>query len=146
MKKHVGFQLGVLNETLAADLAFERFFARVNTNVSPQVVLKGEACSARLTRKRFSFVDRLVRPERLPLCKSFATHHAFVRMFPSMNTSVALQRERVPETLPALRALVRLFNGVHNLMSLQAALSFEGLPTGGADERPGVCVYDLMSF
>lgn len=146
MKQHVGFQLGVLNETLAADLTFERLFARVDTNVSPQVVLKGEARSTSLTRKRFSFVDRLVRPERFPLRKSFATHHAFVRMFPSMNTSVALQRERVPEALPALRALVRLFNSVYNLMSLQVALSFEGLPTGGAGEGPRVCVNNLMSL
>lgn len=62
MKKHVGFQLGVLDETLAADLTLERFFTCVNTNVPLQVVLKGEACSAHLTREGFPPVDRLVRP------------------------------------------------------------------------------------
>lgn len=136
MKKHVGFQLGVLNETLAADLAFERFFTCVNTDVSLQVVLKGEARSTRLACERFPFVDRLVRPERSPLCKSFATHRAFVGMFTSVSTFVALQCERIPETLPALRALVRLLDSVYDLMSPQVAFSFEGLPTGGADERP----------
>lgn len=31
-------------------------------------------------------------------------------------------------------------------MSLEVALSFEALPTGGADERPRVCVYKLVSL
>ena len=102
MEKHVCFQLVVLDETLPADFAFERLFTRVDTNVSLQVVLQGEARSTRLTRKHFPSVDRLVRPERPPLDKSFATHRAFVRMFTSVNAFVALQRERVPEALPAL--------------------------------------------
>lgn len=67
-------------------------------------------------------------------------------MFTSVSALVALQRKRVPETLPALGALVWLFAGVYDLVSLQVALSFEGLPTGGADERPRICVYDLMSL
>lgn len=146
MKKHVSLQLVVLDETQPADFTFERFFTCVNTNVSLQVVLEGEARSTRLTGKYFPSVDRLVCPERSPLCKSFATHRAFVRMLTSVNTSVALQRERVPETLPALRALVRLFGCVNDLMSLQVALSFEALPAGGADERPRARVHELMSL
>lgn len=35
-----------------------------------------------------------------------------------MNAFMALQRERVPETLAAFCAFVRLFNAVHHLMSL----------------------------
>lgn len=62
MEKHVGFQLVVLDETLPADFTFERSLARVNTNVSLQVVLKSEARSARLARKDFPSVDSLVRP------------------------------------------------------------------------------------
>lgn len=62
MKKHVGFQLGVLDETLAAHLTLERFFTCVNTNVPLQVLPKGEACSTHLTRKCFPLVDRLVSP------------------------------------------------------------------------------------
>lgn len=146
MKEHVGFQLGVLDETLAADFTFERFFPRVNANVPLQVLPEGEARSARLTGERFPSVDRLVRAQRPPHCKSFAAHGAFVRMFTGVASSVALQRERVPETLPALGALLRLFNGVHSLVSLQVAFRFEGLPAGGADERPRVRVHDLMSL
>lgn len=62
MKKHVCFQLVVLNETLPADLTFERCYTRVDTNVSVQVVLEGEPSSARLTCKHLPSVDRLVRP------------------------------------------------------------------------------------
>lgn len=146
MKEHVSFQLVVLDETLPADFTFERLFTCVDTNVSLQVVLEGEARSTRLTCEHFPSVDRLVRPERVPLYKGFAAHRAFVRVLTSMNTSVAVQRERIPETLPALGALVRLFNSVHDLMSSQAAFSFEAFITGGADERPCVRVHDLMSL
>lgn len=59
---------------------------------------------------------------------------------------MALQCKRVPETLPALGALVQLFAGVYDLVSLQVAFSFEGLPASGADKRPRICVYDLMSL
>ena len=57
MKKHVGFQLVVLNETLPADLTFERSLACVNTNVPLQVVLKSEARPTCLTCKHFPPVD-----------------------------------------------------------------------------------------
>lgn len=57
MNEHVGFQLVVLNETLPAHFAFERFFTCVNTNVSLQVVLQGEACPTCLTCKHFPLVD-----------------------------------------------------------------------------------------
>lgn len=146
VKKHVGFQLVVLNEALPADFTFERLFSGVNANVSLQVVLQGEARSARLARKHLPSVDRLVRPERPPLCESFAAHRAFVRMLAGVNASVALQRERVPEALAALRALVQLFDGVHDLVSLQVVFSFEGLPAGGAGERPRVRVHELMGL
>lgn len=63
MKKHVGFQLVVLNETLPADFTFERFLACVNTHVPLQVVLKSEASSTCLTCKHFSSVDGLVCPQ-----------------------------------------------------------------------------------
>lgn len=146
MKKHVSLQLVVLDETQPTDFTFERFFTCVNTNVSLQVVLEGEACATRLTGKYFPSVDRLVCPERSPLRKSFATHCAFIRMLTGVNTSVALQRERVPETLAALRALVRLFGCVNDLMRLQVAFSFEALPAGGAHERPRARVHELMSL
>lgn len=67
-------------------------------------------------------------------------------MFAGVSALVALQRKRVPETLPALGALVWLFAAVYDLVSLQVALRFEGLPTGGADERPRIRVYDLMGL
>lgn len=146
MNEHVGFQPVVLNETLPADFTFERFFTCVNTNVSLQVLLHGEAPSTRLTCKHFPSVNQLVHPERPPPYKSFATHRAFVRIFTSMSAFMALQRERVPETLPALGAFVRLFNTVYDLVSLQVGFSFEGLPTGGAGERPCVCVCELVSL
>lgn len=63
MKEHVGFQLVVLNETLPTDWTFEGFFPCVDTNMSLEVVLKGEACSTRLTCKHFPSVDRLVCPK-----------------------------------------------------------------------------------
>lgn len=146
MKKHVGLQLGVLHEALTAHLTLKGFLPSVDANVPLQVLLERESRSTRLTRECFPLVDCLVRPERPPLCKSFATHCALVRMLPSVNASVALESERIPETLPALGALVWLFHTVHGLVSAQVLFSFKGLPAGGADERPRVCVYDLMCF
>lgn len=102
MKKHVGLQLGVLDEALAAHLALEGFLPGVDAHVPLQVLLEGESCSARLACEGFAFVDCLVRPERPPLCESFAAHAALVRMLPGVNASVAVERERVSETLPAL--------------------------------------------
>ena len=57
MKKHVHFQLVVLNETFAADFTREGFFSSVNSDVSLQVVLEGEARSTCLTREPFPSVD-----------------------------------------------------------------------------------------
>lgn len=63
MQQHVGLQLGVLDEALAAHLALEGLFPGVDAHVSLQVLLEGESGAARLTRERFAFVHRLVRPE-----------------------------------------------------------------------------------
>ena len=41
---------------------------------------------------------------------------------------------------------MRLFNRVYDLVSLQVVFRFEGLPTGGADERPCFCVHELVSL
>lgn len=63
-----------------------------------------------------------------------------------MDAFMALQGEGIPETLPALQAFVRLFNAVDELMGLQVMFSFKALSACGADERPNVCVYKLMSL
>lgn len=145
VKEHVRFQL-VLNEALPAHVTFEGFLARVDANVPLQVVLQGEARSARLAREHFPPVDGLVRPERPPPVERFAAHRAFVRVLPRVDAFVALQRERVPETLAALGALVRLFDGVHDLVGPQRLLGFEGLPAGGAREGPRVRVDELVGL
>lgn len=46
VKKHVGFQLGVLDEALATHFALEGFLPGVDAHVSLQVLLEGESCSA----------------------------------------------------------------------------------------------------
>lgn len=146
VKKHVSFQLVVLDESLPADFTLERFLPGVNANVSLQVVLEGETGSTRLTRECFPVVNRLVRPERLPPYERFPTHRAGVGVLTCVNTSVAVQRERVPEALAAVGALVRLLGGVYDLMGPQVLFGFEALPTGGAGERLRVRVHQLMSL
>lgn len=146
VKKHVRFQLVVLNEALATGLTGERFFTGVNADVSFQILLEGETRAAGLAREGLSSVDRLVRPERSPHGEGFVTHAALERMLAGVNPSVTLQREGVPETLSALGALVGLLDGVNHLVGLEVALRFEGLPTSGARERPQVRVNNLMSL
>lgn len=102
MEQHVGFQLGVLHEALAAHLALEGLLPSVDAHVSLQVLLEGESGAARLARERFALVHRLVRPERPPLGESFAARGALVRMLPGVNAPMAVEREGVSETLPAL--------------------------------------------
>lgn len=146
VKKHVGLELVVLSESHATDLTFERFLPRVNANVSLQVVLQRETRPARLARKRFPSVDRLVCPQRPPLYKSLSAHGALVGMLPCVHAPVALQREGVPEALAAVGAPVRLLGGVHDLMGLQVVFGLEALPAGGAGEWPPVRVHELMSL
>lgn len=90
MKKHVGLQLGVLDEALAAHFALEGLLPGVDAHVSLQVLLEGESCTTRLARQRFAFVDGLVHPERPPLCEGFAAHGALVWMLPGVNASMAV--------------------------------------------------------
>lgn len=146
MRKHVCFQLVVLTETLATDPAGERFFTCVNADVPLQVLLEGETCSAGLTCKSLSPVNRLVCSEGSPHREGFVTHATCERVLTSVGPSVTLQCEGVAETLPALGALVLLLSSVNHLMSLQVAFCFEGLPTGGAHKRPQVSVDNLVGL
>lgn len=107
---------------------------------------EGETRSAGLARECFASVDRLVRSEGPPHCESFVTHAAFERLLAVVSPPVTLQGDGVPEAPPTLGALVRLLHGVDHLVSLQVALCFEGLRTGGAGERPEVGVDNLMSL
>lgn len=144
VKEHVRFQLVVLNEALATNLTGVRLFPRVNAKVPFQVLLEGETRSAGLAGEGFAPVDRLVRPEGPPHRERLVTHATFEGLLAVVSSSVALQGDGVPETLPTLGALVRLLHRVDHLVSLQVALRFEGLPTGGAGERPEVGVNNLM--
>lgn len=107
-------------------------------------MLEGETRSAGLAGEGFASVDGLVRSEGPPHRESLVTHATFERLLPVVSSSVTLQGDGVPETLPTLGALVRLLRRVHHLVGLQVALGFEGLPTGGARERPEVGVNNLM--
>lgn len=144
--QHVRFQLVVLDEPLAAELTGEGFLPCVNPDVPLQVLLEGETRPTGLAGKAFSSVDRLVRSERPPHGEGFATHAALERMLAGVDPPVALQGEGVAETAPALGARVRLLNAVNRAVSLQVAFGFEGLPAGGAHERPQVSVDDLVGL
>lgn len=144
VEEHVRLQLVVLDEALATNLTGVRLFPRVNAKVPFQVLLEGETRPAGLAREGFASVDRLVRPEGPPHGESLVTHAAFERLLAVVSSPVALQGDGVPETLPTLGAPVRLLHRVDHLVSLQVALCFEGLPAGGARERPEVGVNNLV--
>lgn len=146
VKKHVRFQLVVLNEALATDLTGVRFFSRVNATVPFQVLLEGETRSAGLAREGFASVDCLVCSEGPPHCEGFVTHATFEGLLAVVHSPVTLQGDGVPETLPTLGARVRLLDRVDHLVSPQVALCFEGLPAGGAGEGPEVGVNHLVSL
>lgn len=67
-------------------------------------------------------------------------------MLPGVNASMAVEREGVSETLPALRAHVRLFHTVHSLVSPQVLSSLKALLAGRADKWSRVRVDGLVRF